>query len=121
MEQEELIVTRKITEEESAKFVGSGGLPVYSTPSMIAFMEETCFTLVQNELEEGFSTVGSHITVDHLKAVKIGEAVKCKALLINKEDKKLTFNVEVYHNDILIGKAFHIRYIVSIEKFLSKL
>ena len=39
-----------VTEDVTASKVGSGLLPVYATPSMIALMEGTCAESVQSEL-----------------------------------------------------------------------
>ena len=47
-----------VTDEVTASKVGSGLLPVYATPSMIALMEGTCAESVQPYLAEGEGTVG---------------------------------------------------------------
>lgn len=43
--------TITVTEAMTAKAMGSGELPVYATPSMIALMENTAYTSVAGELE----------------------------------------------------------------------
>ena len=48
-----------VTEELTAARVGSGLLPVYATPSMIALMENTACQSVAPYLEEGQGTVGT--------------------------------------------------------------
>ena len=42
-----------VTEQLTASNLGSGALPVYGTPYMIAFMEGTSRKCVQPYLEEG--------------------------------------------------------------------
>ncbi len=42
-----------VTEENTAKVMGSGALDVFATPAMIALMEKTAWESVQPYLEEG--------------------------------------------------------------------
>ena len=48
-----------VTKELTAAQVGSGLLPVYATPAMIALMENTACQSVAPYLEEGQGTVGT--------------------------------------------------------------
>ena len=68
--QEELV-----TEKNVARALGSGGLAVYSTPSMITLMEYTALESVTPFLPEGSSTVGTRIDIKHLAATPIGIAI----------------------------------------------
>ena len=61
-----------VTEDVTASKVGSGLLPVYATPSMIALMEGTCAESVQSELAEGEGTVGVSVDIKHIAATPIG-------------------------------------------------
>ena len=58
-------LTHVVTENETAEVLGSGGLPVYSTPSMICLMELTSYKLAE---ENGLQTVGTKVNISHLKA-----------------------------------------------------
>ena len=105
-----------------ASAVGSGGLDVFSTPSMIALMEKAAFTLVQESLAEGESTVGTQMTVDHVQASKIGDTITAKAVLTEIDGRKLTFDVSATDSaGNTIGHGTHTRFIIQIEKFLSRL
>lgn len=105
-----------------ASAVGSGGLDVFSTPSMIALMEKAAFTLVQESLAEGESTVGTQMNVDHVKASKIGDTITAKAVLTAIDGRKLTFDVSATDSaGNTIGHGTHTRFIIQIEKFLSRL
>src|SRR6202022_253797 len=48
---------------------------VLSTPSMISLIERTCLTAAQEYLDDGETTVGTHVCVSHLAAVAEGEAI----------------------------------------------
>ena len=105
-----------------ASAVGSGGLDVFSTPSMIALMEKAAFTLVQESLAEGESTVGTQMNVNHVKASKIGDTITAKAVLTAIDGRKLTFDVSATDSaGNTIGHGTHTRFIIQIEKFLSRL
>jgi predicted thioesterase len=57
-----------VTENDTASKLGSGDLDVFSTPSMIALMENTSKNVVEELLPEGFSTVGTEVSIKHIKA-----------------------------------------------------
>ncbi len=120
-EKAENIVELIIKDEHSASHVGSGSIKVFSTPSMIALMENTAMNAIQKYLPEGYSTVGINVCVSHELAVKIGERVICKAKLTEINRKKLTFEVIVTYNEKIVGKGTHTRYIINVNKFLSNL
>lgn len=107
-----------VLEKDSALNMGSGNLNVFSTPSMIAFVEETCWKSIDGFVEEGFSTVGVNIEIKHLKATAIGREVVCSTKLIEVEGKKLKFEVKVREGEKLVAKGFHERFIVSIDKIM---
>ena len=73
-----------------ASAVGSGALDVFSTPSMIACMERAALSSVMPYMDEGFSTVGIGLDVQHLAATPIGETVRTESELIEivKQVKK---------------------------------
>lgn len=109
-----------VTEELTAEKVGSGLLPVYATPQMIALMENTASTSVEKYLDEGAGTVGTKIDVAHVSATPVGMKVKCETKLIEIDRKKLVFEVKAYDEAGLIGEGTHERFIIDNEKFLAK-
>ena len=48
-----------VTDENSAAAVGSGLLPVFATPAMVALMEKTAWMSVAPYLNDGEGTVGN--------------------------------------------------------------
>jgi predicted thioesterase len=116
---EELIVT----EENTAKAVGSGGLEVFATPALIALAEKTAFQSVAEHLEEGQSTVGTHIDIKHIAATPVGMKVTCETELIevNSENpRRLVFSVNVYDEVEKIAEGTHERFIIYSERFQNK-
>jgi predicted thioesterase len=110
-----------VEEKHTAKYIGSGGLEVFSTPSLVALMELAAKDFIDTKLDNGFSTVGIEINVKHLKATPLGDKVKCIGKLEEIDGKKLKFSLECFDSKGKIGEGTHFRYIVENEKFLKKI
>ncbi|MBR2318933.1 MAG: thioesterase family protein [Bacteroidaceae bacterium] len=104
-----------------ASAVGSGGLDVFATPSMVALMENAAMNCVAPYLPEGSTTVGAEINTTHIKPSALGASIKAVARLVAVEGRKLQFDVEAYDGDDCIGKGTHVRFVVDIERFMAKL
>ena len=63
-----------VAQEDTAQAVGSGLVPVFATPRMIALMEQAAVNAVQSALEPGQGTVGTRLDVKHSAATQIGRA-----------------------------------------------
>ena len=109
-----------VTEALTAKVMGSGDLDVFATPAMIALMEGCAAESVANSLEEGMTTVGTHIDVEHLAATPVGMEVACKSTLVRVEGRALHFELEVSDACGLIGKGEHDRFVVAATRFREK-
>jgi len=107
--------------EDTAKAIGSGGLEVFSTPSLVALMELACKDFMDSFLPEGFSSVGIEISVKHLKATAVGEKVWCAGRVDEIDGKKIRFSLHCYDEKGKIGEGFHYRFVVDNEKFLKRL
>ncbi len=111
---------KKVEHKDTAMAFGSGSIEVFATPLMIGLMENSALNAVDNKLPEGFSTVGINVNVDHIAATPVGMMVKSEATLIAIDGKKLTFKVEAFDEEKMIGKGTHTRFIVDSEKFNNK-
>lgn len=112
--------TVTVTEENSAKTMGSGTLDVFATPAMIALMEKTAWTSVAPYLEEGQGTVGIKLEISHDAPTPLGMTVTCESELIEIDGRRLVFSVTATDGKDIIGKGKHERFIIDEEKFQKK-
>jgi predicted thioesterase len=109
-----------VSEKNTARSYGSGGLEVYATPSMVALMEGACMAAVDHLLPGGFSTVGTELDLRHTAASPLGMKVRARGELLNVEGRSLLFRVEAFDEAGQIGEGTHRRFIINNEKFLQK-
>lgn len=107
-------------ETNTACAMGSGTLRVFSTPSMIALMEKTCYSAVQPCLEEGQSTVGTLVNVKHLSATPVGMKITAEGTLEQIDGRRLVFSVKAYDEKGLIGEGEHERFVIKCDSFTAK-
>ena len=86
-----------VTEENTAKVMGSGALDVFATPAMIALMEKTAWESVQPYLEEGSGTVGTLMNVKHVAASPVGMKITCETEL-TKVDGRACYTIKISVN-----------------------
>lgn len=110
-----------VSEELTAKHIGSGAVLVFATPMMISLMEKTSQLSVKPYLEEGQETVGTHVDVSHDSAVPVGRKVWCESEVIDIDRRKITFKVAVYDANGIVGQGTHERFIIDVKKFSEKL
>lgn len=109
-----------VTSENTALYIGSGDLEVLATPAMLAAMENAAMSAVAGALPEGSTTVGSEISVAHIRPSFIGTTIIVTAALTAVDNRKLTFTVEAADSEGVIGKGTHIRYVVDRVRFMAK-
>ena len=112
-----------VTDEKTAKAVGSGGLEVFATPALIALAEKTAYESVVPYLEEGQGTVGTNIDIKHIAATPVGMRVVCETELMEfdaSNPRRLLFSVNVYDEVEKIAEGTHERFIINNDKFMGK-
>lgn len=114
----EHIIKIDVTEKDTAMMLGSGGLPVYATPSMICHFEFAAFKLAEIY---GHQTVGTKVNISHLRACKPGTEVTITAKLTEIDGRRLEFEVKAEDSKGLLGEGRHQRYIIDPERFMAKL
>ena len=109
-----------VTQDKTAAAVGSGLVPVFATPYMIALMENAAVNALAPYLAEGEGSVGTRLEVTHDAATPIGMQVWAEAELTAVEGRKLTFAVRAYDQAGPIGGGTHERFVIAVDRFLAK-
>lgn len=109
-----------VDKENTASAMGSGLLPVFATPSMVAMMEAAAMNSIALCLSENESSVGVSLNIRHISPTPIGMVARCESELIAIDGKKLTFSVTAYDECGKIGEGTHERFIVDAARFTAK-
>lgn len=110
----------EVREDNTALEVGSGSVPVFATPMLIAVMEKAAVNTLENHLEEGSSSVGVCVNCRHLAATPVGMTIIARAELVKVDGKRLIFRVEAFDEVEKVGEGEHERYIINLDSFLQR-
>ena len=103
-----------VTENNTAKFMGSGDLDVLATPSLVAFMENAAKNYLNTFLTEDLGSVGSNININHIAPTLVGKDITVNGEITKIiKEKIIIFSLEAYENDKKIGDAEHTRVIIN--------
>lgn len=109
-----------VADGDTARAMGSGLVPVFATPRMIALMEEAAVNAVQAALTQEEGTVGVRLDVTHDAATPVGMRVWAEAEVTAVEGRKITFAVSAHDEREKIGGGVHERFIIKTDKFLAR-
>ena len=109
-----------VTEENTAKAMGSGTLDVFATPAMTALMEKTAWKSVAPFLEDGDGTVGTLLQITHDAPTPLGMKVFCESELLEIDGRRLVFHVAAFDAKGKIGEGRHERFVINNERFAAK-
>ena len=116
----EYSLTWTVTDDMTAKRIGSAGSKILSTPNMVALMEDAALELAKDYLEEGQTTVGAEIHCRHLAPTPVGMKVTAIARLRSIERRKLWFDIEVNDEKGKCGEGSLLRIIVNSKAMSEK-
>lgn len=106
--------TYAVTEEMSPPHLP---VAVLSTPAMIQLIEATCLTTAQSHLDDGETTVGTHVCVSHAAAAFAGEEIEVTCRLAAVDKRRLTFDTRVACGDRVLSEGTHQRAVVDLSRF----
>jgi predicted thioesterase len=109
-----------VTERDTATALGTGDVPVLATPRVVTLAEEATVQAVANDLDEGSTTVGYRVQLDHLAPTAVGGQVHAEATLESVEGRRLTFRVSVSDGRGLVAAGRITRVVVERDRFLDK-
>jgi predicted thioesterase len=112
----------KVDHNQTTSFLWEGE-NVFSTPSMISEMEETCRLLLKEQflgVDSDWDSVGTIVNVNHTAATPVGAEIILKAEVINSDGRKVLFQVSAEDSLEHIGDGKHERFIINVPRFKEK-
>jgi predicted thioesterase len=106
-----------VTDADTASALGSGDVDVLGTPAVVALCERAAVAAVTPELEPGYTTVGTNVTIDLVAPTAVGRRVRATATLQRADGRTLHFDVEVTDASGPVARGTHTRVIVDRERF----
>ena len=109
-----------VTEANTAAAAGSGLVPVFATPYMIALMEGAAVNALAPCMAPGESTVGTRLEVTHDAATPVGMRVWAEAEVTAVDGRRITLAVRAFDEAGQIGAGVHERFAIDVARFLDK-
>jgi fluoroacetyl-CoA thioesterase len=95
---------------------------VFATGFLVGFLEWACIKCINPHIDwPAEQTLGTHIDVTHQAATPPGMEVTANVELVEVDGRRLVFKVEAHDGVELISTGRHERFIVSREKFATKI
>jgi fluoroacetyl-CoA thioesterase len=110
----------QVEESDTAVALRSGSLFVLATPRIVALVEEASVAAVGDALEEGKTTVGMKVQLDHLAPTAVGRTVIAESTIEAINGRRVSFQVSVSDDRGLVAVGRVTRVVVDIETFLTK-
>lgn len=110
-----------VTDERLATRVGSGNVPVFASPMLIAAIEAAAVDCLDGFLPQSHESLGVHLDVTHTSPTPIGYTVTATATVKSVDGRKITFDVSATDGIDRIGSGTHTRIIVDTARFMARI
>jgi fluoroacetyl-CoA thioesterase len=122
----EATLTFTVTDADTAAAVGSGSLPVLGTPRLLAWCEAATCAAIESSLEEGSTSVGTRVELEHRGASPVGARVEVTASASYVDGRLHRFSVAARHLDAdrpgkVVATGEITRLVVDSAAFLARL
>src|SRR5690242_7969348 len=108
---------RLVDEQDTALAVGSGSLPVLGTPRLLAWCEAATCAALEGALEEGSTSVGTRVSLEHTAPSVVGAALTVTASVVHVDGRLVRFTVAARQDGRLVGSGEVTRVVVDSERF----
>ncbi len=110
-----------VSDEHTARSVGSGRAAVLATPVMINVIEAAALAACEDLLPEGFESLGIHLDIRHFAATPVGMRVHATAELVGIEGRTLSFRIAARDEREAISDGTHQRVIVNVARYIERI
>lgn len=117
---DKFVIDTIVTDNMLASSVGSGGLRVLATPTVLTLFEKAAYLLAEDYMTPESTTVGTAIQLNHIAATPVGSKLKIEVSLTAVDGRKYSFEIKAYDEKELVATGSHQRVSVWKEKFQTK-
>ncbi len=111
----------EVGDGDTAVALGSGDLPVLGTPRLLAWAEAATCAALAPSLDEGRTSVGTRVALEHLAASALGATVTVTATVAHRDGRLVRFEVvAVDGDDRVVGHGEVTRVVVDAERFMAR-
>lgn len=96
------------------------GVTVLATPVLCHWFESAAVRAIAEQLESGEATVGTRLTIEHLKATPLGMQVRVTARVVAVDGRRVDFEVSAFDDVELVARGTHERVVIDLERFLAR-
>ena len=90
-------VRHVVTDADTAIEAGSGDVPVLATPRLLALAEAACVAALESHLDEGMTSVGTGVGLEHRRPSPVGAEIEVEAELTELTGRRLVFGFVARH------------------------
>lgn len=105
--------------EHAADRFENTGVTVLATPVLCHWFESAAVRAIAPQLEAGEATVGTRLTIEHLKATPLGMRVHVESRVVAVKGRRLTFEAQARDEVELVARGSHERFVIDLARFLA--
>jgi predicted thioesterase len=109
-----------VGEQDTARAVGSGSLPVLATPRLLAWCEAATCAAIAPALGDGQTSVGTRVSLEHVAPSPVGAGVEVTASTVHVDGRLVRFSVAARQSGKLVGSGEVTRVVVDADRFMSR-
>lgn len=109
-----------VGDADTARALGSGDVDVLGTPRLVALFEQATIEALTGILDDGQSSVGMRVQVDHLQPTPVGAEIVVEAILDKIKGRRISFTVTASDSGGLVAAGKVTRVMIDVEHFMTK-
>lgn len=110
---------QEVRAQDGADRFQNAGVTVLATPVLCHWFESAAVLAVVEQLDPGEATVGTRLTIEHLKATPIGMRVRVTARVVAADGRRINFDISAFDDVELVARGTHERFVVDLDRFLA--
>ena len=106
--------------EHGADRFQNAGVTVLATPVLCHWFESAAVRAIAEQLESGEASVGTRVSIEHLKTTPVGMQVRVTACVVAVDGRRVDFEVSAFDEVELVARGTHERVVIDLARFLTR-